>query len=203
MALADLNSIEDEEIRNLLLTKLSPAILTATRPDPGARHVESDPDYWRDDAYLRVITALASNSQWCTRILTDGHIEHCIFTLQNPGKDSAAPFHLAAIFGHVRAQSPDAPAFDAVTEVQFSCLAKLAWQSILDFKLYDEDECIRAFPTVVDFTGQLKAIPIPDLENIRTNVGLARDKLKRRNKPREIVSALKDYYNTLTVSTQT
>jgi hypothetical protein len=199
MALANLNAIEDEKIRDLLLTKLSPALLMATRPNPGVCRVEGDLDYWRDDAYLRVIMALASNSQWRTQIVTDGHIEHCIFTLQNPGKDSAAPFHLAAIFGHVLATCPDAPAFDAVTDTQSSSLAKLAWQSVLDFKLYDEDECIRALPAVVKFTRQLKAIQIPDLQDIRRNVGLARDKLKRQNKPRKIVSTMRDYYNTLIV----
>jgi hypothetical protein len=188
MTLADLHSTEDEKIRNLLLTKLSPTLLTATRPDscaPG-RRVESEPDsksnHWRDDIYLWVIMALASDSQSCTQLFTDGHIEHCIFTLHDLDKGSPDPFHLAAIFGHVLAACPDAPVFDAVTDVQSSSLATLAWQSVLDFELYDEDECIRALPAVVKFTGQLKAIPIPDLQDIRRNVGLARDKLIKEAK---------------------
>src|ERR1700710_2273690 len=81
MTLAGLSSIEDEKIRNLLLAKLSPTLLTATRPDscaPG-RRVESEPDskfnHWRDVIYLRVIMALASDSQSCTQLLTDVHIE--------------------------------------------------------------------------------------------------------------------------------
>jgi hypothetical protein len=197
MALADLNAIEDDKIHDLLLTKLSPALLTVVR---SRSRGEADLyfSYWRDDAYQRVIVALASNERWCTQLLADGHIDNCIFTLHNLGKDSPAPFHLAAIFGRVRAICPDALEFNVVTEAQFSSLAQLAWQSVLTFKLYDEDECIRALPAVVNFTGQPQAIPTAELQDIRRNIGLTRDKLKRRNKDPEIVSALQTYYTALT-----
>lgn len=193
MALANINNvIEDEKIRESLLAKLSPALLTAaTCPD-------SKFNYWRDDAYLRLIMVLAANEQWCRRLIADRHIEHCILLLNNPDEGSS-PFHLAAVFGRVCASCPGAAEPEAVAETQFSSLAKLAWQSVLDLKLYDQSDCVSALPAVVDFTAYWeKAIPTADLKDIHKNVGLAMDKLKRRNKHPQAMSAMQNYYNTLT-----
>ncbi|OJA18514.1 hypothetical protein AZE42_12141 [Rhizopogon vesiculosus] len=188
MALADINAIEGEKIRESLLTKLSPALLMAIR-------VENEKNYWRDDAYLRLIMALASNEQWCRQLVADGHIEQCIFMLNNLDERSSAPLHLSAVFGRLCATCPDAAAFEAVAHAQFSRLAKLAWQSVLDLKLYDEDESISALPAVVTFTRQ--KIIVADLKDIRRNVGLAMDKLKRRNTRSEIMSVMQDYYTSM------
>jgi hypothetical protein len=141
---------------------------------------------------------LAANEQWCRRLIADRHIEHCILLLNNPDEGSS-PFHLAAVFGRVCASCPGAAEPEAVAETQFSSLAKLAWQSVLDLKLYDQSDCVSALPAVVDFTAYWeKAIPTADLKDIHKNVGLAMDKLKRRNKHPQAMSAMQNYYNTLT-----
>jgi len=193
MALANINNvIKDEKTRESLLAKLSPAILTAaTCPD-------SKFNYWRDDAYLRLIMVLAANEQWCRRLVADRHIEHFILLLNNPDEGSSS-FHLAAVFGRVCASCPDAAKPEAVAVTQFSSLAKLAWQSIFDLKLYEQSDCVSALPAVVDFTAHWeKAIPTVDLKYIHKNVGLTMDKLKRRNKHPQTMSAIQNYYNTLT-----
>ncbi|KAG1722908.1 hypothetical protein EDB19DRAFT_1916411 [Suillus lakei] len=204
LALANIDAIEDENIRHLLLTKISPALLTAICPARAAGCREEDePDvhfnYWRDDAYLRFIMALTSNTEWCKRLVADRHIGYCISILNNLDEHSPAPFHLAAIFGRVRSSSPDAAraAFEAVTDDQFPSLVKSAWQAALDLKLYDEAECISAFPAIIECTEQ-KDIPAADLEDIRKNVGLVMEKLKRRKKCPEITSSIQDYYTRLT-----
>ncbi|KAG0697496.1 hypothetical protein DFH29DRAFT_946075 [Suillus ampliporus] len=207
MTLADISAVEDKKIRHLLLTELSPALLTAICPETTAHAAErcegDEPDvnfnYWRDDAYLRLIMALASNVEWCKRLVADRHIGYCISILNNLDEHSPAPFHLAAIFGRVYNSSPDvaAAAFKAVTDEDFLSLAKSAWQTALDLKLYDETECISAFPAVIRCTGQ-KDIPAIDLKDILRNVGLVMEKLKRRNKCPEITSVIQEYHTTLT-----
>ncbi|KAG1779866.1 hypothetical protein EV702DRAFT_1082864 [Suillus placidus] len=203
LALADIDAIQNENIRQIL-TKISLALLTAICPARAAGCREDDePDvnfnYWRDDAYLRLIVALTSNTEWCKRLVTDRHIGHCISILNNLDENSPAPFLLAAIFGRVRSSSPDAAgaAFEAVTADQFPFLVKSAWQAALDLKLYDEVECITAFPAIVECAEQ-KDISAADLKEIRKNVGLVMEKLKRRNKCPEITSSIQDYYTRLT-----
>jgi hypothetical protein len=205
LALADLDAIEDENIRQMLLTKLSPALLTALRPAPAAGRCqvgETDVnfDYWRDDAYLRLILALTSNPQWCKRLVSDRHIEQCILLLNNLEENSESPasFHLAAIFGRVRSSSPDVArtAFEAVTADQFPFLVKSAWKAALDLKLYEEAECISAFPAVIECADQKDILA--DLGEIRKNVGLVLEKLKKRNEYPEITASIQDYYARLT-----
>ncbi|KAG1723780.1 uncharacterized protein EDB91DRAFT_1255516 [Suillus paluster] len=206
MKLANIDAIEDKKIRDLLLTELSPALLTAISPDTtraagrrGGDEPEVNFNYWRDDTYLRLIMVLASNIEWCKCLVADQHIGYCISILNHLDEHSPAPFHLAAIFGRIYASSSDtAPAaFEAVADEDFLSLAKSAWQTALDLKLYDEAECISAFPAVVRCTGQ-KDIPATDLKDIHRNVGLVMDKLKRRNKCPEITSIIRKYYTTLT-----
>ncbi|KAG2744872.1 hypothetical protein P692DRAFT_20837240 [Suillus brevipes Sb2] len=205
LALADLDAIEDENIRQMLLTKLSPALLTALRPAPAAGRCqvgETDVnfDYWRDDAYLRLILALTSNPQWCKRLVSDRHIEQCILLLNNLEENSESPasFHLAAIFGRVRSSSPDVArtAFEAVTADDFPFLVKSAWKAALDLKLYEEAECISAFPAVIECADQKDILA--DLGEIRKNVGLVLEKLKKRNEYPEITASIQDYYARLT-----
>lgn len=206
LALADLDAIQDENICQKLLTEFSPALLTAICPVcPADRHEDDELDvnfnYWRDDAYLRLIMALASNTEWCKRLVTDRHIGHCIYILNNleENSESSAPFHLAAIFGRVRSSNPDAAetTFEAVTADQFPSLVKSAWQAALDLKLYNEAECITAFPAIIKCAEQ-QDIPAADTREIRKNVGQVMEKLKRRNKYPEVTSSIQDYYATLT-----
>ncbi|KAG1733262.1 hypothetical protein EDD22DRAFT_960242 [Suillus occidentalis] len=207
LALADLDAIEDENIRQTLLTKLSPALLTALRSAPAAGRwqvgeTDVNFDYWRDDAYLRLILALTSNPQWCEHLVSDRHIEQCILLLNNleENSESPAPFHLAAIFGRVLSSSPDVArtAFEAVTADQFPFLVKSAWKAALDLKLYEEAECITAFPAVIECADQKDISAAVDLGEIRKNVGLVLEKLKKRNEYPEITASIQDYYARLT-----
>ena len=194
MALADVDTIGDEKLRNLLLTKLSPALLTIIP-------MENEPqvtNYFRDDAYLGLIVTLAANEQWCRRLVEDQHIERCIFLLNHLDEGSRAPFHLAAIFGRVYARCLDAAAFGAVADTQFSSLAKLAWKSVLELKLYDEDECTSVLPAVITFTARQMTVRTAGLRDIRGNVRVVTDKLKRRSKHPTIISAMEDYCTQLT-----
>ena len=194
MALVDISAIEDDSMRNLLLMQLSPALREAIPVENNA-HVTN---YFRDDAYLGLIVALASNEQWCRRLVDDQHIGRCIFILNHLDKGSRAPFHLAAIFGQVYATCPSAGAFDAVEDTQFPSLAKLAWQSVLDLKLYDEDECTNVLPAVVNFTAKPKVIQTADLKDICGNVRIITEKLKRRSKHPAIISEMENYCTQLT-----
>lgn len=201
LTLADIEAIQDKDIRQILLTELSPALLTVICP---TEHHEDDEhvvdfNYWRDDAYLRLIMTLASNPEWCKRLVIDQHIGHCISILYHLDENSSAPFHLAAIFGRVRSSSPDAArvAFGAVTADQIPSLVKSAWQAAVDLKLYNEAECITAFPAIVECT-ELENTPAADLESIRKNVSLVIEKLKKRNKYPKITSNIQDYYTRLT-----
>ncbi|KAG1733828.1 hypothetical protein EDB19DRAFT_1192349 [Suillus lakei] len=190
LALADIDAIEDENIRHLLLTKIPPALLTAICPARAAgRREEDEPDiyfnYWRDDAYLRLIMALTSNTGWCKCLVADRHIGYCIYISNNLDEHSPAPFQLAAIFGRVSYSSPDD---------QFPPLVKSAWQAASDLKLMMKPNASPAFTAIIKCTD----IPAADLEDIRKNVDLVMEKLKRRNKCPEITSSIQDYHTRLT-----
>ncbi|KAG1843291.1 hypothetical protein DFJ58DRAFT_731710 [Suillus subalutaceus] len=171
LALADIDAIQDENICQILLTIISPALLTAICPAHTARrHEDDEPDvnfnYWRHDAYLRLIMALPTRS---------GYLP--------------APFLLAAIFGRVHSSNPDTAgaAFEALTTDPFPFLFLIT----LDSKLYDEAECITAFLAIVECVEQ-KDISAADIKQIRRNVSLVMEEPKRRNKCPEIASHIRD-----------
>ncbi|KAG2126202.1 hypothetical protein DEU56DRAFT_822840 [Suillus clintonianus] len=162
LVLADVDAIQEENIRHLHLTNFSPALLMAIHP-VGQEEDEPHVNYWRDDAYLRLILALTSNAEWCERLVGDRHIGHCISMLNGLDEHSPAPFQIAAILGRVHSISPNAAG------------------------------------AAFEHTEQ-KGIPAADLGDVRRNVGLVMEKLKRRNR---CLSSMQDYHVNLTGLTET
>ncbi|KAG0697359.1 hypothetical protein DFH29DRAFT_1022852 [Suillus ampliporus] len=197
LALADMDAIQVENIRQKLLTKFSPALLTAICPMTNPMSTSTIGEMILT---YGLVMAHTSNMEWCKRLVTDRHIGYyCISILNNLDENSPAPFHLTAIFGRVRSSNPDAAetTLEAVTADQFPSLVKSAWQAALDLKLYNEAECITAFPAIIKCAEQ-KDISAANTREIRKNVGLVMEKLKRRNKCPEVTSSIQDYYTTLT-----
>ncbi|KAG1867664.1 hypothetical protein F4604DRAFT_1655899, partial [Suillus subluteus] len=121
-----LASIDVVDGADMVLTKFSPAILTAVRPQPGATPTDDGPDCLfhpdRDLCYLELIFALAENWPWKQYLLEDGHISRCrsivarcrridMYTsLKNLNALQPHAFYLAGIFLRVTSGSmPPAP----------------------------------------------------------------------------------------------
>ncbi|KAG2754190.1 hypothetical protein P692DRAFT_20870418 [Suillus brevipes Sb2] len=77
--LASIDTIDDA-LRDMILTKLSPAILSVLCLQPSTTPADDDsvysPNHFRDLVYLELVYALARNSDWHRYF--DSHIDQCI-----------------------------------------------------------------------------------------------------------------------------
>ncbi|KIK44498.1 hypothetical protein CY34DRAFT_619239 [Suillus luteus UH-Slu-Lm8-n1] len=161
-ALASIDVVDDAD---MILTNLSPAMLTAVCPQPGTTPTEDGPDCFfhgdRDLCYLELIFALAKNSVWHPHLFGDGHIDRCcsiiakscdIFMYSYVSKsidDDLQPhaFYLAGIF--LRTTSTEvSSSLDSITVQQWWDLMRKAWYSA--FFTIDNTHCVEFLPILVE-----------------------------------------------------
>lgn len=120
----------DAGLRDMVLTKLSPAILTTVCPRPGTT-LADDPHYFfdfdRDLCYLELIYALAKDSNWHPHLLGDHHIDWCNSMIEEYRMHPPHAFYLAGILIQIAPEQSSVTSFDAMTEQQWWDIMWGAW----------------------------------------------------------------------------
>ncbi|KAG1815871.1 hypothetical protein EV424DRAFT_1540898 [Suillus variegatus] len=174
--IALINAIDDARLWDIVLTKLSPAILSVVCPHPGTTPANDDPDLvFNDDhdlCYLELVCALARNSDWHPHFFWDHHIDQCISMIlwhcsSEPPKQHV--FYIAGILLQITSQQTSITSLDSVMEQQWWDVMRSAWK----YPLYNGFD-MRSFKpllVLVDGTKQYRQIASKsDLEQLITNV---------------------------------
>jgi hypothetical protein len=120
--MASIDVIEDAELREMILTKLSPAILSVVRPRQSATPADgifhSFFDYYdRDLCYVQLVFALARNSKWHPHLSMDHHIDWCISMIAECCESSLEhPFYIAGILLQITPEQMSATSFASITD---------------------------------------------------------------------------------------
>jgi hypothetical protein len=131
----EIASIEamDDRLRDMVLTKLSPVILSVVCPPPGATP-EEYPDrlsnFDCDLCYLELVFALARNSDWHPYLSEDRHIDRCISMIPNycnSESPTCHAFYIAGIFLRITPEHQSVTLLDSVTEQQWWDVMRSAW----------------------------------------------------------------------------
>ncbi|KAG2138621.1 uncharacterized protein EDB93DRAFT_719351 [Suillus bovinus] len=122
--IASIDAIDDAKLRDMILTELSPAILTAVCLQPDA--TLSDHDLGRDLNYLELLFTLARNSNWHPHLIRD-HIDQCISMITMCCRYEEHAFYLAEIFLQIAPEQLSVTTLDSVTEQQWWDMLSTAW----------------------------------------------------------------------------
>ncbi|KAG1902293.1 uncharacterized protein F5891DRAFT_1023297, partial [Suillus fuscotomentosus] len=131
--IASMDAIDDSTLRDMILTKLSPAILSVLCPHPGTTPANDDPnlffDHYRDLCYLELVYALARNSDWHPHLFGDRHIDRCIGMIPQYCNASyyGHPFFVAGILLQITPEQTSVTSLDSVTEQQWWDVTRSAW----------------------------------------------------------------------------
>ncbi|KAG2053064.1 hypothetical protein BDR06DRAFT_486703 [Suillus hirtellus] len=151
--IVSIGAIDNAELRDMILTEFSPAILTAISPQPGATLSKDGPDrFVRDDhdlCYLELLFALARNSNWHPHLFADHHIDRCISIVAKANFAEYA-FYLAGIFLRIAPEQSSVTSLNLITEHQWWDMMRSAW-------LYarfqtDDIHCFEFLPVLVEGT---------------------------------------------------
>ncbi|KAG1785843.1 uncharacterized protein HD556DRAFT_87997 [Suillus plorans] len=182
--IASIDVIDDARLRDIVLTKLSSAILSVVCPHPGTTPTNDDADpffnYDRDLCYLELVCALARNSDWHPHLFGDRHIDRCISMIpQSCYSESPMQhtFYIAGILLQITPQQTSITSLDSDTEQQWWDVMRSAWKYIL----YDINNA-RSFKlllVLVDGTKQYMQIASKsDLEQLIDNVDYVVEELE-------------------------
>ncbi|KAG1720242.1 hypothetical protein EDB19DRAFT_1778058, partial [Suillus lakei] len=181
--IASIDTIDDTRLRDMVLTKFSPAILSAVRPQPGATSADDDPDRFfhhdRDLCYLELVFALARNPNWHPHLCGDSHIDRCISIIADCCFNSHA-FYLAGIFLRIAPDHTSVTSLDSITERQWWDVMSNAWFGVYD--IIDDIHCFELLPVLVEGTRKYMQIASErDLEWLIRNVDCVLQTLERRD----------------------
>ncbi|KAG2092488.1 uncharacterized protein F5147DRAFT_722199, partial [Suillus discolor] len=132
--IVSIDAIDDARLRAMILTNLSPAILSVLCPHSGTIPVNDDPDYFfdsdRDLCYLEIIFTLARNSIWHPHLSQDRHIDQCTSMIPkycNYEDYSQHAFCIAGILLRIAPEQTSDTSLDSVTEQQWWDVMRCAW----------------------------------------------------------------------------
>ncbi|KAG1852228.1 hypothetical protein F4604DRAFT_1933808 [Suillus subluteus] len=145
----------DAKLRDMVLTKLSPAILTTVCPQPGTTLANEDPyhffHYARDSCYLKLIFALARNSTWYPHLFEDHHIDWCISMVGEYCESySLHAFYLSGILLQIAPEQLLVASLDAITKRQWWDMTRMAWYHA--DRVIDDIYCFESLPVLVEGT---------------------------------------------------
>ncbi|KAG1808765.1 hypothetical protein EV424DRAFT_195984 [Suillus variegatus] len=125
-----IDAIDNAELRDMILTELSPSILTAVYPQPGVTLSNNDPDCFfhdgRDLCYLELLFTLARNANWHPHLVQDHHIDRCISIVAKCDFGPHA-FYLAGIFLRIAPEQSSVAFLNSITERQWWDIMRKAW----------------------------------------------------------------------------
>jgi hypothetical protein len=138
----------DDRLRDMVLTKLSPAILSVVCPHRGTTSAHDDPvrfvDYRRNLCYLELVFALAKNSDWHPHLSEDRHIDWCINMIPDYCKFKSYTnhaFYIAGIFLRITPKLKSVTSLDSVTKEQWWDVMRSAW-NYYDIRNTCDFECL-------------------------------------------------------------
>ncbi|KAG0695694.1 hypothetical protein DFH29DRAFT_954351 [Suillus ampliporus] len=146
----------------MVLTKFSPALLTAVCPRPDATPADDDPDsifsHDRDLFYLELVFALARNSDWRPHFSGDGHIDRCISMIAKCCKPKTLhAFYLAGIFLRIAPEQSSVTSLVSITEQQWWEVMLHAWyyaSAVIEGDIH----CVEFLPVLVEDTKKYMEI---------------------------------------------
>ncbi|KAG1796149.1 hypothetical protein EV424DRAFT_572899 [Suillus variegatus] len=136
--IASIDTIDDARLRDMLLTKLSPAILSVVCLHTGTDDHDRSFYRSRDTYYLELVFALTRNSDWHPHLSGDGHIDRCISMIPeycNSGYNQHA-FYIGGILLRIADEQKSVTSLDSVTEQQWWDVMRSAWNNP-PFDMYD------------------------------------------------------------------
>ncbi|KAG1851449.1 hypothetical protein DFJ58DRAFT_423887 [Suillus subalutaceus] len=131
--MASIDAIDDARLRDMVLTKLSPVILSVVCPPPGATPDEyPDPttNYPRNLCYLELVFALARNSNWYPHLFGDRHIDRCISMIPEYCKSESYgqhAFYITGILLRIAPEQKSVTSLDSITEQRWWDAMRSAW----------------------------------------------------------------------------
>ncbi|KAG1841896.1 hypothetical protein C8R48DRAFT_54037 [Suillus tomentosus] len=181
--IASMDAIDDSTLRDMILTKLSPAILSVLCPHPGKTPANDDPNLFfnddRDWCYLRLVFALARNSDWHPHLFRDRHIDRCISMIPQycNSRYYEHPFFVAGILLQTTPEQTSVTSLDSVTEQQWWDVMRSAWGY---HRSIDNTRYLKLLLVLVDGTKKYMQIASKsDLEELIKNVRQFVEKLER------------------------
>ncbi|KAG2341017.1 hypothetical protein BDR05DRAFT_488122 [Suillus weaverae] len=180
----EITAIDDAELRDIILTKFSPAILTAVCPQPGAKLPDDGPDrffhHYRDLCYLELVFALARNSNWHPHLFGDHHIDRCISMIAECDAYILHAFYLVGILLRVAPDQLSVAPLDAITEQQWWDMMSRAWTWAR--YIIGDIHCFEFLPVLVEGTKRhIQITSEIDLGQLISNVDDVLDALERRD----------------------
>jgi hypothetical protein len=197
-------NLNDAELWDMALTKLSPAILTTVCPRPGTTLVD-DPHHFfhdeRDLCYLKLIFALARNPKWHPHLIEDHHIDRCISMI--PGycdAYSSHAFYLSGILLRTAPEQLSVASLDGITEQQWRDMMRMAWY-YAEIRI-DDIHCFEFLLVLVEGTKRhIQNASKDGLELLVKDVDDVLRALERRHSEQgegeSVVDAVKEFSNML------
>ncbi|KAJ8594400.1 hypothetical protein M405DRAFT_838543 [Rhizopogon salebrosus TDB-379] len=170
----------DASLQLMILSELSPALLTAAEDDP--------------NDYLTLIFALARGPDWCPRLIRDGHVPHvakCI-PLAQDAKNYVLTFYLAEFFLRIAPPGQPTSSRHVITSEQWWLLMRMAWCAIGIYCPDVLDDGIEILPALVRGTEMYmpQDPSMDDLELLHKWLVAALAELNRRNAAKSVISAV-------------
>ncbi|KAG2130524.1 hypothetical protein BD769DRAFT_1775222 [Suillus cothurnatus] len=154
-AIASIDAI-DAKLRDMVLTKFSPAILTTVCPRPGTTLANDPHDFFHDErdlCYLELIFALARDPSWHAHLIGDHHIDRCISMIARFSKSyTLHPFYLSGILLQIAPEQLSVAPLDGVTEQQWWDMMRRAWRYADSQAVIDNIHCFEFLPVLVEGT---------------------------------------------------
>ncbi|KAG2138591.1 uncharacterized protein EDB93DRAFT_716599 [Suillus bovinus] len=180
--IASIDAIHDVELRDMILTKLSPAILIAACPQPDDATLSDDgPDpffhYDRDLCYLELLFALARNSKWHPHLFRDHHIDRCIGIIAHCRFGPHA-FYLAGILLRIAPEQLSVTSLDFITGQWWNIISD-AWSGTSSIMRIDDARFFEFLPVLVEGTKKYMHIAY-GLQYLITKVDYVLGLLERR-----------------------
>ncbi|KAG2151281.1 uncharacterized protein EDB93DRAFT_1140469, partial [Suillus bovinus] len=132
--ITSIDAIDDARLQDMVLTQLSPAILSVVCPHPDTTPVDENSDrffdYSRDLYYLELVCALAKNSKWHPHLSGDHHIDRCISMIPwycQSEYTTQHAFYISGILLQITPEQASDTSLDSFTEQQWWDVMRCAW----------------------------------------------------------------------------
>ncbi|KAG2138632.1 uncharacterized protein EDB93DRAFT_719916 [Suillus bovinus] len=176
-AIASIDAIHDVELRDMILTELSPAILTAVCPQPGTTYSSDDSD--SDLCYLELLFALTRNSNWHPHLSRDHHIDRCISIIAKCRLAEQPAFYLVGILLRIAPERLSVTSLDSIMVQRWWDVLDNAWFNLI---VTEDIHCFELLPVLVEGTKKhMQISPEYGLKHLTEKLDAVLEVLERRN----------------------